>query len=313
MEFYFDDIETCECIGQFNNEYVYDVEVDDSTHTFIGNDILVHNSSYLSFEHVIKSCDTKDNGIDFILKLKKYRLDEYIKTKFDEYGNQYNTTNLQELELEKIAYSGLMMAKKKYILDLAWKEPNIIYKPQEKIKPTGVELVQGSTSKFARKALKEMLALILNKKKNLTYAEIIKKLKEYKVEFSLQDPEDISKTMSIGDYEKYILEDRKKLSIADKCPINVRAAGVYNHKVLNSKWKTKYNLIKTGDKIKMYHSKGESDIFGYLPNNYPYEFAFDIDYDKQFEKTIIEPLNRFVNVLGMPNIPSNLIFAKSLF
>ena len=35
----------------FDDEYVYDIEVDD-THTFFGNDILVHNSIYVEFVFV---------------------------------------------------------------------------------------------------------------------------------------------------------------------------------------------------------------------------------------------------------------------
>ena len=99
----------------------------------------------------------------------------------------------------------------------------------------------------------------------------------------------------------------------EKCPINVRAASVYNHKLLNTKWKSKYNLIKTGDKIKHYYAKGESDVFGFLPGDYPYEFAQPVDYDRQFEKVIVEPFNRFIAPLGYNPVPGNLIYARSLF
>ena len=206
-----------------------------------------------------------------------------------------------------------MLAKKKYILDLGWKDPGVRFEPQQKITPTGVEIVQGSTPKFARKVLKELLNTLFAKGKNLEYGEIIKKLKEYKEEFVLQDPDNISKTISIGDYEKYVLEDRKEIKLANKCPINVRAAAIYNNHLLNTKWKSKYNLIKTGDKIKHYYSKGEHDVFGFLPGDYPYEFASTVDYDRQFEKIIVEPFNRFIQPLGFNPIPGNLIYARSLF
>ena len=55
MEYFLDDIESCECIGMFEDEYVYDIEVEDDTHTFIGNDILVHNSLYISYENLLKT------------------------------------------------------------------------------------------------------------------------------------------------------------------------------------------------------------------------------------------------------------------
>ena len=278
--------------------------------------LIVYNdtdSLFINFGTVIKSCDVKGSPLDFILKIKKLRLDNYIKHKFDEYAKSFNTENLQSLELEKISYSALMVAKKKYILDLAWKDPGVRFKPQEQIKPTGIELIQGSTPKFVRTILKELLNLVFKKGKEIEYVEIIHKLRELKRQFVLQNPNDIAITKSIGDYEKYILEDRKNFKIESKCPINVRAAGVYNYMLLNSKYRSKYNLLKTSDKVKYYYSKGEHDIFGFIPGIYPYEFALDVNYDLQFEKTVIEPFNRYIESLGFQHIPANLVFAKKLF
>jgi len=271
------------------------------------------DSTYMTFQPVLDSCDWKDDPKEFILKLKEIKLDKYFNDKFEEYAKKFNTHNIQNFELEKIAYSGLMMAKKKYVLDIAWKDPGIEYKPQEKLAYTGVEIVQSSTPKFARKILKDLVNHIFVNGKKLDYSETVQKLREYKKQFVMQDPDDIAKGVSIGDYEKYVLDDRKEIALADKCPINVRSAAVYNHILFQSKWKGKYNLIKTGDKIKHYYCKGEYQVFGFLPGNYPYEFAPEIDYDMQFEKIIIEPFNRFIEVLGFNPIPGNLIYARSLF
>ena len=313
MEFYFDDIESCEEIGSFEDEYVYDVEVDDNTHTFIANNILVHNSVYVSFGPILQSCDYHGSEIEFILKVKELRLNSYLKKKFEEYAEKFNTKNIQDLELEKISYSAIMVAKKKYILDLAWKDPGVTYKPQEKIKFVGVEIVQGSTPKFARSALKDLIKMTCNSRKSLQYADVVKRLREYKKEYVLQNPENVAKTQALGDYEKYCLEDKKQIRLADKCPQNVRASAVYNHKLLNSKLKTKYNTIKTGDKVKYYYTKDENEVFGFLPGNFPYEFAPEVDYDLQFTKTVIEPFNRILVSVGFNPVPGNLIYARSLF
>ena len=40
LEFYIDDIIECKCIGQFDDEYVYDIEMNDKNHTFFANNIL---------------------------------------------------------------------------------------------------------------------------------------------------------------------------------------------------------------------------------------------------------------------------------
>jgi hypothetical protein len=59
-EYFFDDIEFCEQIGEFEDEWVYDIEMNDDTHTFIANDMLVHNSVFVGFEPAINSCEWKD-------------------------------------------------------------------------------------------------------------------------------------------------------------------------------------------------------------------------------------------------------------
>jgi len=271
------------------------------------------DSVYVVMDQIIRSCDYKGDLIDFILDIKKYRLNDYLKNKFEEYAKRFNTKNIQDLELEKISYSTLMMAKKKYVLDLAWKDSGVRYKPQEKIKPVGIELIQGSTPTFVRKVLKDLLKLLLEKNKDLQYSDVVKKLKKYKLEFTLQNPDDISKSQTLGDYEKYVLNDQREIKLADKCPINNRAAAIYNNKVLNSKWKTKYPLIKTGDKMKFYYTTDKNEVFGFLPNNWPIEFGPQIDFDMQFEKVIIEPFNRFMEAIGMARIPGNLVYCKSLF
>lgn len=63
-KYFLDEIETIEEIGVFEDEYVYDVEVDDPTHTFIANDILVHNSLFLTYEPAITHSDWKNQTLN---------------------------------------------------------------------------------------------------------------------------------------------------------------------------------------------------------------------------------------------------------
>lgn len=308
------DVFSCMEIGSFNDEYVYDIEMDDATHTFIANGILVHNSTYISFQHAIDSVEGWDkSATEFVLALNEHRMQEYLDECFKDYAEKNNSVNLQKLELEKISHTALMVAKKKYILELSWKEPDVFYKPLEKIKPTGVELVQGQTPKFARVVIKDIINLIFEKNVNLKYMDVVNKLREYKKSFMLQHPEAISKTMSIGNYEKSVENDRDTVSLRQHCPIHVKASAIYNHELLNSKWRTKYDLIKTGDKCKFYYTTYNSNVFGFLPNNYPSEFAHPIDYDTQFDKIIIKPINSYLQTLGMQPIPATLVVPMALF
>jgi len=286
----------------------------------ISKEVVVYgdtDSTYISFEDVVASCgwDNTD-GKDFIIDIYNKRLEGYINTCFKRYGDKYNTDNIQALELEKISESSIILAKKKYVLDLVWKDPGVSYVAQSKINSKGVEIVQSSTPAFARKQLQELLKTLFREKKNLNVKDFVNQLKKTKDEFKLCDIEDLSKSTSISDYQKYITQDQEVLSIGPKCPIHVRAAGGYNYRLNNSKWKRKYHLIKAGDKVRWYFTKddkGNSDVFAYQPGNYPYEFAPVIDYDKQFSKTIIEPINRFMIAMGFGPIPSNLITSARLF
>ena len=71
LTYFFDEIDVCELTGAFEDEYVYDVEVDDETHTFIANDILVHNSIFVSFNPAMNHCDWRDIFFDNVDKIKK--------------------------------------------------------------------------------------------------------------------------------------------------------------------------------------------------------------------------------------------------
>ncbi len=281
------------------------------------------DSVYVTFEDVVNGCDWDKDPRDLILQIYKHRLKEYIEKSYAIYATQTGTVNLQDLELETISYSAIFLKKKKYCLDLAWKDgagSGITYEMQQKIKAVGVEIVQSSTPVFARNKLKDLLKIIFREKNKLNLRKFADLLKQEKASFMLDTVENISSSSSISDYEKGIADDRTKLVINSHCPMHVRAAGYHNFLLNQSKWKNKYQLIKSGDKIKYYYAKtsimigdnGEN-VFGYLPGNYPVEMAPAIDYDLQFAKSIVDPINRFISAIGLPKISSELIVRTQLF
>ena len=84
MDYIFEDIEVCECIGYFEDEYVYDIEMDDETHTFIANDILVHNSSYVNLGPVVDCIPgLREKGDKEICHFLIGFADEYLNKYFD--------------------------------------------------------------------------------------------------------------------------------------------------------------------------------------------------------------------------------------
>lgn len=278
------------------------------------------DSCYITFQEVVKGCDWPGDPRDLLKGIYKHRIKSYIEKSYKTYAEQTGTENIQDLEMETISYSVILLKKKKYCMDIAWKDgqgDGINYQPLEKIKAVGVEIVQSSTPLFARNKLKELLKIIFREKTKLNMRALADLLKKEKDSFMLDNIENVSMSSGITDYEKGIADDRKKLILNNHCPMHVRAAGFHNYSLNNSKWKNKYQLIKSGDKVRYYYAKTDygvgENVFAYLPGNHPIEFAPPVDYDTQFAKNIIDPLNRFISAIGLPPISSELIVRTQLF
>lgn len=274
------------------------------------------DSNYVCFEEVISKCKFEGTPKDFILKLYRDFLEEYLTKCFDIYSKKTNTDNIQSFELENICDSGIWLAKKKYVINPIWKDPGIDIESLTNITAKGVEIVQSSSSEYVRATLKNLLKYILQKKKEFNITEFTGILRKHKEEYKLKDIEEICMASSIGDYEKFVLQDKEKLVLEKGCPIHVRAAALYNFAVNNSKYKRKYQLIRSGDKVKYYTVKGtrdEENVFAFLPGAFPVEIAPPIDHDAQFNKSIVLPINRFIEAMGFSAVSPKLVVSTQLF
>lgn len=320
-----EEIESVECIGEFDNEYVYDIEVDDDSHTFIANNILVHNSCYIQFGemyHSIEWIGEQWNIDDFILEMFNFRLNSYIEKCLEKYSKLKNCdANYLILELESVALNGIWMSKKQYIQNLLWDDKlreDQRHENLSKIKSIGYETVMSSTPKFVRDKLPQALKILFQHTDQPTaedLEQLVSFMKETKKEFKLSEIDDISFNKKTNNISKYILDDQEEFQIAQKTPPNVKGAGFYNFLLNNNpEYKKKYKHIGDGEKLKMYHiNHPMSDTFSYLPSDFPYEIAPPIDYDKQFEKTMIDPINRLLTSVGLQTLDVNLLYASALF
>ena len=279
------------------------------------------DSCYVRFEEMYEATEFIGDKLSidhFIMHVYNNRLKDYIVKCMEKYAEATNTDNFLVFELETIAHSGIWMAKKKYIQDIAWTDKLKIdqrYDRASYIKTIGFEVIQSSTPTFARKKLNEALQLIF-KSDSPSQESIVNFLRQAKKEFKLADIDDIAFNKRTNNIQKYILDDYETFQFASKTPPNVKAGGYYNYLLNNSKYKKKYKAIANGEKLKIYHvseQNGLSDVFAYLPGEFPYEFAPKIDHDLQFEKAIIDPMNRVLASLNMKPLDRNLIFSSSLF
>jgi len=271
------------------------------------------DSCYLSFEEAIVKSNWQGTEKDFILEIYKNRLNDYIKRVLQKYADGYVTENFLDFELESIAKNAIWLAKKKYIQNIVWADPGNHYDPLTKIKTKGFEIIQSSTPLFARKRLNDAIKLILGKD-NIELSEIVQFLKEAKKEFKIANIEDICFNLRMNNYEKYIVSDVNTFEFASGCPMTVRSAGYYNFLLNSSKFKNKYQLIGNAEKLKMYETTDKDcNVFAFKAGSYPYEFAPPIDYEAQFEKCMIEPLNRVLSATGLKTLDRNLIYSTALF
>lgn len=280
------------------------------------------DSCYVQFEEMYESIDWLGEKLPidkFIMELYNFRIRDYITKCMQKYAEVTNTENFLFFELEAIAYSGIWLAKKKYLQNIAWEDKlseDDRYPSLKKIKTIGFDTIQSSTPALARKHLTEALKLILSEKPT---ADLLKKLVDYlkncKKEFQLANVDEICFNKRTNNIEKYIVDDTIEFQYGLKCPPNVKAAGFYNFLMnTNPKYKNKYKMIGNGEKLKLYHCKHNvCEIFAYMPGDHPYEIAPQVDYEMQFEKSVIDPLNRVLTSVGLQTLNRNLIYSTSLF
>jgi len=287
------------------------------------------DSAYITLMPLIKAYHIPDaQCVDFCLAVYNAVMKDYLDQCFNEYAEKFHCKeNLENFELEKVSRAVIMLAKKNYMCDVAWVDSGTYFKPVQHVTYTGFDVVKGSCPNYCRKELKmftEFVFTKINEGGKPTIGEIVQKIREIKKRFCMQSPDDISKTMGISDYNSYIYDDKDEKGFVPwsdyktgkkvVVPINVRAAAVYNNLLYTKqrKYLSKYETLKAGDKVRFYYTN-KDDVFGFVPDNFPMEFAPPVDVDIQFEKMMLSPLNRIVTALGYDEIPNSLTHSVVLW
>jgi hypothetical protein len=137
------------------------------------------------------------------------------------------------------------------------------------------------------------------------------KLANYRREFYKAPLEDISQSVGVGDYNKYVIDDTDALIFGKQCPVSVKAIARFNYLAHKNNEDNKKQY--TG-KIKYYNiAIGENtDYFGFPAGELP-TWAPKMDKMTQWRKTVIEPINRFLEVIGIPKVNAGTAQQISLF
>lgn len=327
IEYLFDEIEFCECIGTFEDEYVYDIEMADDSHTFIANDILVHNtdSLYISYKPLLDTIEGVENMSmeekrDIVLDINLNFLDQHNFDYIADYFASRHAKSVHKFELETVALRGAWLnVKKRYAQVLLWKDGKFYPKDDLPMKIKGLEIVQSSTPKKAREVLLGMMRYILEEQdRSFFIHKINQRMMQYRKEFMEAPFEDICGNLKVNNYHQYVLDDKGMWpKVALKCPANVRALAQYNcfrHTFGNGDNNEIY-----GGKLKWYFFKRpEMKDFGriaFQAQNLPKWLpgAAPIAKDKQFSEIVLTPMNRVLLAMGMPELKPDGSLQMALF
>jgi len=251
------------------------------------------DSIYVTFGSLVEKFNPS-SPIDFLDSIAKDKIEPYISSCYEELAT-YMKAYQQKMEMsrEVIADKGIWTAKKRYILNV-WDNEGVRYQ-EPKLKIMGIEAVKSSTPEPCRNKIKEGLKIIMSGDEKM----LNKFIRDFREEFMNMPAEMIAYPRSVNGLTKW--SDPSSL-FAKGAPIHCKGAILYNHLLKQKKLVNKYPYIQEGDKIKFLHLRipnaHQSSSISFI-TKMPDEFGLQsmIDYEQQFEKSFVEPLNFIVSKL----------------
>lgn len=222
--------------------------------------------------------------VDWADAFEKKVIQPIITSTIEEFSTDLNAYNKKVIKAERevISDAAVFNAKKKYFARVRDSEGTRYPADAPYIKVVGLELVKSSTPLWSKKYLKEAIPHILDKNE----VELREWFRTIKQEFIKVDINSIAASGGIKSLD-YDLKDKG-------VPIGSRSAIRYNNYVKLNKLDDVYQLIQPGDKCKRIFlttpNKFNSEIISYNNDAFVQELQGLIDYDTNFQKNFIKPL-----------------------
>jgi len=267
------------------------------------------DSIYVNFGPLVKEVFgtteiDRAKGEEFLDKICSDKIEKIIEKGYEELASKMGAyRNAMVMKREKITDRAIFIAKKRYILNALNSEG--VHYDTPKISVTGLESVRSSTPEVCREKMKDVFKVIINEGE----AETQKFIADFRKEFRKLPAEDIAKTSGTDNIDKY----RNKTTLYKKgCPMHVRGCILYNHFITEKKLDKKYVKVQSGDKIKFLYLKIPNPLRENMisfPGVLPKELGLNdyIDYDTQFEKVFLSPIEHILEALGWTSEKINTI------
>ena len=252
------------------------------------------DSLYVNFGPLVKKLSPA-NPVLFLDKICKEHFEPVLQKAYEKLFKNMNAhKNRMVMAREGISDSGIWTAKKRYILNVHNNE-GIQYK-EPKLKIMGIEAIKSSTPEVVRDKFKKAFNLIISG----TEAEAQRFIQDFRNEFKTLNPEQVAfprRVSNITDWHDHRTIYKKS------CPIHVRGSLLFNKHLKYNKLQQQYELITNGSRIKFCYLKLPNPIKENViafQDALPKELKLHnyVDYDLQFNKTFIEPLNLILNSIG---------------
>ena len=278
------------------NKYLNELLETDNEDYVIASDT---DSVYITFDRLVNK--VFEEGTDtakivaFMDTIARDKIEPFIDQSYQDLAKYVNAYEQKmQMAREAIADKGIWTAKKRYILNV-WDMEGVKYK-EAQLKIMGIEAVKSSTPAPCRAKIKEGLSIIMNgdEKQLNTF------IQDFREEFMNLPPEDIAYPRSVNGLTKF--SDPNQM-FGKGAPIHCKGAILYNHLVKKNKLGRKYPYIQEGDKIKFLHLRAPNiyqctsiSFMTQLPKEL--DFHKMINYDMQFEKSFVEPLNVIIEKIN---------------
>lgn len=227
--------------------------------------------------------------IDYIDNYIETEIQPIINASSQELGNIFNALDASKISAKRevIAEKAIFIAKKRYIMKI-WDSEGVRF-AEPHFKMMGIDLVRSSTPEFSKKYLKDSINILLEG----TESDVREFINDTRTKFMNASLSSIAKVSSISKLN-YKLDEKS-------IPINARAAIVSNNYIAKH-FNGRFQQLVSGEKVKMlYLVKNNplgSNIFAFNDENFALELKDYIDWDTNFEKFFLSPLEIMTKPLG---------------